>query len=259
MNIDLKLSETKILSTERDKYNDILIRVETTEDHVHCRMCKEKIYKRHGSDRERKLKHLPVFGEQTYIIYSPHRYICDNCQNNPTTTMKASWHSPNGSHTTDYEDHLLMELVNSTIVDVAIKKGETEESVKGVVNRRIKSSIDWSTIKYLGNLGIDEISLKKGYKDFITIITSRFDGKIVLLAVIKGRKKAAIIGFLRTIPKKLRSTIDAVCVDMYEGYINAIKAVFGNKVQIVVDRFHVAKLYRSELDIKEFQNNFVWV
>jgi hypothetical protein len=67
MNIDPKLPETKILSTERDKYNDILIRVETTEDHVHCRMCKEKIYKRHGSDRERKLKHLPVFGDQTYI------------------------------------------------------------------------------------------------------------------------------------------------------------------------------------------------
>ena len=82
VNIELTFPETKIVSTERDKYNDILIRIETAEDHVHCRICNEKIYTRHGSDRERKLKHLPVFGDQTYIIYSPHRYICDDCEKN---------------------------------------------------------------------------------------------------------------------------------------------------------------------------------
>jgi transposase len=32
---------------------------------------------------------------------------------------------------------------------------------------------------------------------------------------------------------------------MYDGYINAEKEVFGKRVHIVVDRFHVAKLYRN--------------
>jgi len=35
---------------------------------------------------------------------------------------------------------------------------------------------------------------------------------------------------------------------MYDGFINAAKEVFGDKVKIIIDRFHVAKLYRKGLD-----------
>ena len=35
---------------------------------------------------------------------------------------------------------------------------------------------------------------------------------------------------------------------MYEGFVNAAKEVFGKRVQVVIDRFHVAKLYRSSVD-----------
>jgi hypothetical protein len=65
-------SETKITKIEKDKFGDILITVETTEDHVVCRSCGKKIYKRHGVDRERKLKYFPAFGDR------PHRYICED-------------------------------------------------------------------------------------------------------------------------------------------------------------------------------------
>jgi len=43
---------------------------------------------------------------------------------------------------------------------------------------------------------------------------------------------------------------------MYDGFINAAKEVFGKKVRIVADRFHVAKLYREGLEtlrIKELR------
>jgi len=248
INIIPNLPETKIIKMEKDKFGDILITVETTEDHTICRVCNKKIYKRFGVDRERKLKHLPAFGDHTFIIYSPHRYICEDCKDHPTTTAKASWHSSNGSHTTDYENHLLTELVNSTIVDVAVKECITEESVLGVVERRVNNKVDWKDINSLGVIGMDEISLKKGYKDFVTIITSRVDNKITLLAILKGREKAIIARFLRNIPARLQKTIVAVCVDMYEGYINAVKEVFKDKIMVVVDRYHVAKLYRRELD-----------
>jgi hypothetical protein len=35
---------------------------------------------------------------------------------------------------------------------------------------------------------------------------------------------------------------------MYDGFINAAKEVFGKKVCIVADRFHVAKLYHDGLE-----------
>ena len=69
-----------------------------------------------------------------------------------------------------------------------------------------------------------------------------------MLAILDGRNKSTIAGFLRSIPIGLQKTIVAACVDMYEGYINAVKEVFKNEVMIVVDRYHVAKLYRRELD-----------
>jgi transposase len=35
---------------------------------------------------------------------------------------------------------------------------------------------------------------------------------------------------------------------MYDGFVNAAKAVFRKKVRLVVDRFHVAKLYRNGVE-----------
>ena len=66
--------------------------------------------------------------------------------------------------------------------------------------------------------------------------------------MLKGRKKAIVKGFLKTIPKRLHKTVEAVCTDMYDGYINAAKKVFKKKTIVVVDRFHVAKLYRGAVD-----------
>src|SRR5678816_4925076 len=54
--------------------------------------------------------------------------------------------------------------------------------------------------------------------------------------------------FLSGIPRKLRKTVKAVCSDMYDGFIYAAQEVFGKRVKIVIDRFHVAKLYRRGLD-----------
>jgi transposase len=39
-----------------------------------------------------------------------------------------------------------------------------------------------------------------------------------------------------------------VCSDLYAGFINAAKEVFGRKTYVCADRFHVTKLYRNGLD-----------
>ena len=49
-------------------------------------------------------------------------------------------------------------------------------------------------------------------------------------------------------PETIKKTVVTVCCDMYDGYINAVKEVFGRKIKVVIDRFHVAKHYRSGVD-----------
>jgi len=95
---------------------------------------------------------------------------------------------------------------------------------------------------------VDEISLKKGHQDFVTIVTGRVGNETQILAVLKGRTKETVKKFLSSIPKRLRRKVQAVCSDMYDGFIHAVKAVFGKKVRLVVDRFHVAKLYRNGVE-----------
>ncbi len=246
--LPLKLSNAKIIKTEEDAHGDFLIYVETTESNVNCHRCGQKITKLHGKDRPIKLRHLSAFEYETYVIYEPHRYICEHCDHPPTTTATPAWHQPNSAHTHLFERRILLELVNSAVVDVSIKENITEEMVLGILDRHIQSSIDWSLIRYLGIIGIDEISLKKGYQDYVTVITHRHHGKITLLAVLKGRKKSTIKDFFNNIPKQLKKTVDAICTDLYDGYVQAAKEVFKKKTIIVIDRFHVATLYRGELD-----------
>jgi len=81
-----------------------------------------------------------------------------------------------------------------------------------------------------------------------THYTARDDDVNRLLAVLEGRKKATIKEFLKSIPCCLKKTVTAICTDLYNGYINAAKEVFKKKTIVVVDRFHVAKLYRGELE-----------
>ena len=60
-------------------------------------------------------------------------------------------------------------------------------------------------MKRLDILGIDEISLKKGHQDFVTIITARIGEVILILAVLEGRKKETVKEFFLSIPRRLRT------------------------------------------------------
>ena len=217
--IPLNLPDAVVMDVTRNNDDDLFITVETTESSVACHICSKQLTKRHGCDKERKLRHLSVFGNHTYIIYKPHRYLCEDCDNNPTTTSTPSWHNRDSSYTIDYENHVLMELINSTIVDVSIKESLTEPSVMGIVDRHVASSVNWKSIQSLDVLGIDEIALKKGYKDYVTLITSRHHDKIRLLAILKGKEKATIKAFFKSIPGRLKKTVAAICTDMYDGLI----------------------------------------
>ena len=97
-------------------------------------------------------------------------------------------------------------------------------------------------------MGIDEISLKKGHKDFVVIISAYIQGELRVLSVLENRTKAVVKKFFLSIPKRLRKKIGGICSDLYKGFINAAKEVFGRKVIIIADRFHVVKLYRKGLE-----------
>jgi len=214
----------------------------------YCSQCGQKLTKLPGYGAWVKVQHLPSFGRAVFLHYRPKRYECPECDGQPTTTQQLAWHEPNSPHTIAYDQYLLLALVNSTVQDVAIKEKLPYESVWGVVERQLAYEVDWTQYTCLGVLGLDEIARLKGHGDFVAIVSARLpDGHVALLAVLPDRKKETVRAFLESIPPALRATIQSVCSDLYEGYLQAAQEVLPT-VRRVIDRFHVAKLYRAAAD-----------
>lgn len=245
--IELNIKEVDVKGYEVTSNNEVFIYVKSELKETVCRVCGKEIDKFHGYDREIKIRHLSIFGMVTYICIKPARYMCTHCVGNPTTTQKLIWYDQRSHHTRLYEDHILLQIVSSTIHDVSIKERLGYRAVEGILSRNIEEEVIFDNINEITTIGLDEISLKKGHKDYVTIVTAIICGTIKIIAVLDGRKKQTIKNFLLEIPKELMETVKNVCCDMYQGYVNAVKEVFGNKV-VIIDRFHLAKLYRKCLD-----------
>jgi transposase len=246
--IPLGIPDVRVLKTEVTERGEIVITVESLKKGTVCHRCGRWISKPHGHDEWITVRHLPVFGRPTHLRYHPRRYQCQDCEGQPTTTQRLEWHDPNSPHTILYDDHLLLELVNATIEDVSIKEQIAYDCVLGAVERRISAEVDWGEYSALEVLGLDEISLKKGHRDFVTIVTGRLaDERLVILGVLPDRQKDTVVDFLRSIPERLKQTIHTACCDMYEGYTEAVREELKG-VRLVVDRFHVTRVYRDGAD-----------
>lgn len=246
--LPLEIPDVRVLKTEINLQGEVIITVESTKKETRCRKCGRTISKFHGYDDWVQVRYLPVFGRSSYLRYRPRRYQCLDCADHATTTQQLEWHERGSQFTLDYEDHLLVQLIHSTIEDVHIKEGLSYDSVLGVLERRIDPAVNWSRFNQLGTLGLDEIAPKKGQGHYLVIVTSQqADGRLVILGVLPDRQKETVLEFLRSIPQRLKQTIHTVCSDMYEGYTEAVREVLPH-ARLVIDRFHVAETYREGLD-----------
>tara|TARA_B110000211_G_C14021347_1_gene527816 strand:- start:125 stop:1408 length:1284 start_codon:yes stop_codon:yes gene_type:complete len=240
----LGISNITVENVEIINNNEFIITVRSTEKEILCQKC-GRVTSPHGNSPAIKLRHLPIFGKKTYIQITPARGRCDNCKGSPTTTQTSNWYNKSNRQTKVYEEYMMLLLINSTISDVSIKEDIGYKAVEGIVDRYIETEVDWSKVSKIGLLGLDEISLKKGYQDYVTLITSKTENGVRILGVLKGREKATVKAFLASIPKHLQKTIIAICSDMYDGFINAAQEVFGENIPVIADRYHVSKLYRK--------------
>jgi transposase len=246
--IPLGIPDVRVLKSEAGERGEIIITIESTKAGTSCRKCGKWITKLHGQEEWMMIRHLPVFGRPSFLRYRPRRYQCQDCEGQPTTTQSLEWHDANSPHSFAYDNHILLQLVNSTVEDASLKEGISYDSVVGTLERRIESSIDWTGIADIQVLGLDEIALKKGHRDYVTLVTGRLcEGEIVILGVLPGHEKVTVVEFLRLIPLRILQRVQAVCCDLWEAYTEAVREEIPT-ARIVIDRFHVAKHYREAAD-----------
>jgi transposase len=246
--ISLDIPEVRVISVEQNERGECTITVESMIEGTRCRLCGRELKELHGVDEAITLRHLPILGRPVYLRLRPKRYRCPHCEGGPTTTQQLSWYTAKSPHTKAYEKYILLQLVHATIEDISIKEELGAKAIEGIVERWISREVQWTGVKRMKILGLDEIALKKGHRDFVVIVTGKAtSGEVKVLAVLPDRKKQTVKQFLERMPRRVKRAICAVCTDMYEGFILAVKEVLG-KAQVVIDRYHVAKLYRAGAD-----------
>ena len=248
ISIPLDIPDVRVLQTELTKHGELILTVASTITSTPCRRCGRTLTESHGVDEPRLLRHLPILGRVVYLRIRPKRFRCPWCDDHPTTTQRLDWYDPNALHTHAYERLLILQLVNSTLTDVEAKEDVTYDALLGILDRWIATTVDWDALPPFMTMGIDEIALLKGHRDFVAVISARTEaGELYLLAVLPDRLKATIVVWLKSIPAARRAQITTVCTDMWEGYRTAVADVLPNAA-IVIDRFHVAQHYREAVD-----------
>jgi transposase len=247
LEIPLDLPEVRVLKYETDQ-RQIVISIESTREWAICHKCGQEIREFHSYNRQLRLRHMPILGRPVFIEIRPKRFRCPTCDGNPTTTQKLDWYDERSPNTKAYDQWMLLQIIGSTISDAARKEGATHDIVLGSIERLVRTTADWNEIERLPVIGVDEIALKKGHRDFVVLVTARLeDGELKLLGVLPDRKQETVEAFLLTIPEELRATVREVCIDMWEGYANAARKALP-QAKIIADRFHVAKSYRDCAD-----------
>ena len=247
LSLPLNIPDLEIISQAINKKGEIIISVKSSKTETVCHKCGKPATIRHGTARELTIRHLPIFDTPVYLVIRPIRYKCSSCSG--TTTEEYSW-IKKGSHITNgLSDYLMRQLIHSTVEDVAKKESIGYTQLTGAINNAINKQVDWQLYSSLKIIGIDEFALKKGYNDYITVVSTKSEpsGQVSVIGVISGRFKEDVVKFLTSIPEELKQTVESVCTDMYDGYVNAVTEVFSDRV-LVVDRYHVAKKYREPLD-----------
>jgi transposase len=190
LRIPLDIPDVEILATEITDDGRLTLRVESTLETTRCGICGQEIACRYGHGQERTMRHLSVLNMATYIKIRPRRGQCRDCEYEPTTTQVLEWYEERSPHTKAYDQWLMKQLVNTTIEDVSMRENIGYDAVLGALDRQIESKVNWSEIDDLGTIGIDEIALKKGRKNYGAMVTARKkNGQNRVWAVLPDLKK----------------------------------------------------------------------
>lgn len=119
------------------------------------------------------------------------------------------------------------------------------KTVKAIDKAALKTEFGTTRYQGLRRLAIDEIALKKGQRDYMTVVLDYDTGRVVWMG--PGHGVTALDAFFEPMPTQVRQHIEAVAIDMWDPYIKAIRP-WCPRADIVFDLFHVVRAFNQIID-----------
>lgn len=204
-------------------------------------------------DKVRVVRDLDVMNMPTFWCFKAVVFRCRRCKHRqhivPPFKRKET------AYTYRFEEHVLRMLTFSTEEETAKRLGIAAETVARIVRYQLSQARQIDPQRVITRVGMDEISLKKRHKLYVTILTDLSDPeKPEVLAVAAGRDEKAARTCLECLSKEQREAIKSYNVDMSPAYNGACAELLPN-AQGVIDRFHVAKLWNEAIDGERKKNH----
>lgn len=196
----------------------------------------------------RVIRDLEVFGEPAFFCYQAVFQRCGRCQ--LRQDLLPPFKRKDTSYTYRFEKLVLSMLIGSNEAEVARRLGISADTVRFIVKNQLADgqAMTIDPKRVITDIGMDEISLKKRHKLYVTIMTDLSDPQNPqVLAVMSGRDEQAATACLNLLSQAQREQVLRYRVDMGAAYNKACRELLP-KAQAVIDRFHVAKLFGEAVD-----------
>lgn len=198
--------------------------------------------------KTRVVRDLDIFGQPAFFCYQAVFHRCPKCHHRHD--LLPPFKRKDTSYTYRFEKQVLRMLIGSNEAEVARRLGISAETVRFIVKNQLADgqALVIDPKRVITDIGMEEISLKKRHKLYVTIMTDLSDPQNPqVLAVMPGRDEKAAAACLNLLTPEQRAGVVRYRVDMGASYHKACGDLLKN-AKASIDRFHVAKLFGEAVD-----------
>ena len=192
----------------------------------------------------RKVQDLKISAREVWLHIRVSQFICPTC--NRYFFDIPDWIMPGKSYTKRQSKWIFELCSQQSFTQVGALVNLSHKTVERLFYEEAEKQINLpKRYAQVRKLGIDEISHRKGKKDYACVLTDLERG--IQLDVLPNRKKKTLIAHFQSLGIDFCNQIEVVCCDIWKTYINVAKECFPN-AEIVIDRFHIVKALNEVLD-----------
>jgi transposase len=196
-------------------------------------------------EKKRCVRHLDIWGMKTLVHFPQRRFDCDVCGKPFTENLE--WIDVKRRQTSAFEMHIYERVKHKAPrKQVALQGGLNEATVLDIFKRQAKRATRQADDSRVCVLGVDEISLRKGHKQYALVLSDL--GRRRVIAVLPNRLKKTFEQWLESLTEEERQAIKVVSMDMWDAYRQAVRKRLRH-AKIVADRFHVMKQLNHQIDL----------
>ena len=219
----------------------IILSLENTKKKVICPNCGELTDRVHTNNYQ-TVRDLPFAQQTVYLKINRRQMQCPHCQNKFTEEL--DFVRRKRVHTKRFVTKVIEEVLNSDIQNVAKRNELSEQEIETMLKDLGRELVEEKPVN-LKKLGIDEIAVVKGQKNYYVVLVDLEKRKIV--GLIEKRREKEIVEYLKAWGEEILSQIEEVSIDLWKSY-KSIAEKLMPQAEIVADRFHVMKQVNDELD-----------